>query len=182
MLKIQSPCCFFTESSTTLKHTFIRRKTSQTLKKYLDELLSLTKEPGNNSFYANIMRDFYLDHCNRRPLDELALREFKPDDVYHQTYDRIKASVYNELHSEDLSTLVKALGSGKKSWLTGSLSESGKLVVSRAGGSVVTVGLVVAQVGYEMFKNIHLWWTKKITGKQCAKNILDSLASIAGTS
>ena len=32
---------------------------------------------------------------------------------------------------------------------------------------------------YEAIKSIHQWWTGKISGSRCSKQILDTLASVA---
>ena len=46
--------------------------------------------------------------------------------------------------------------------------------------TITTVGLATANLGVGALKNIWRWWRGEITGKQCAKNVLDSIVSMGG--
>lgn len=47
-------------------------------------------------------------------------------------------------------------------------------------GKMVPVGLQAINLTFEAWNNLKLWWRGEISGKRCAKNIIDSLAGIAG--
>jgi hypothetical protein len=55
------------------------------------------------------------------------------------------------------------------------------LQVSRSpAGKMVSVGLLAVYLTIEAWNNLKLWWRGEISGKRCAKNIIDSLAGVAG--
>lgn len=44
----------------------------------------------------------------------------------------------------------------------------------------VQVGLVVTSLTLETYDSLNLWWKGEISGKRCAKNVIDSCASVVG--
>jgi hypothetical protein len=47
-------------------------------------------------------------------------------------------------------------------------------------GTKIACGLAAVALAYVVFKNIYRWYTGEISGKRCAKLILDSISSLAG--
>lgn len=45
---------------------------------------------------------------------------------------------------------------------------------------MVSVVLLSVYLTYEAWKNLKLWWRGEISGKSCAKSIVDNLAGVAG--
>jgi hypothetical protein len=45
---------------------------------------------------------------------------------------------------------------------------------------MVSVGLLAVYLTIEAWNNLKLWWRGEISGKRCAKSIIDSLAGVAG--
>ena len=44
----------------------------------------------------------------------------------------------------------------------------------------VQVGLIVTSLTLETYDSLNLWWKGEISGKRCAKNVIDSCASVVG--
>jgi hypothetical protein len=44
----------------------------------------------------------------------------------------------------------------------------------------ISLGLIAAFLSYETWKHLKLWWDDEISGEQCAKKIINSLAGVAG--
>eukprot|EP00794_Sanderia_malayensis_P004974 gene4974-5622_t len=51
-------------------------------------------------------------------------------------------------------------------------------LVNRSGGTVVMVTLASVYLTWEAYKNIRRWWNGEISGKRCAKCIIDSIAAV----
>ena len=47
-------------------------------------------------------------------------------------------------------------------------------------GNAISVGLLAVFLTYETWTNVKQWWKGEISGKLCAKNIIDSCAGLAG--
>lgn len=52
--------------------------------------------------------------------------------------------------------------------------------ISKGGGKVAAAALVVLYLSLEAYQSIKKWWNNEITGKRCAKNIVDALGSAGG--
>ena len=151
----------------------------EVLKPYLDQLIKDTKRAENDWFYANMMRDIYMAYeDNRAFIDENALREFEPDPIYEKTLNGV-AAAFHLIPSEQMGQFIVLLESLPKSWLLAPLTEAGK-VANKVGGKVVGITLVAVQLSYAVISNMWQWWNGEISGKRCSKNIIDSVASIAG--
>ena len=53
-------------------------------------------------------------------------------------------------------------------------------VFNKGGGAVVMVVLSAVYLSYQAVSNLRQWWRGEISGARCAKNIIDSLGSMAG--
>ncbi len=47
-------------------------------------------------------------------------------------------------------------------------------------GKYISVGLLAVFLTYDIWNNVKQWWNGQITGEQCAKNIINSFAGVAG--
>jgi hypothetical protein len=53
-------------------------------------------------------------------------------------------------------------------------------IVDHAGAKVVMVGLAGVCLSFEAIKNLYQWWGGQITGKRCAKNLVDATFMVGG--
>jgi len=88
-----------------------------------------------------------------------------------RAWDKIPKSTQKAI-AEMVSVIAK-----RQPWLTGVDEMVG--LVSKHGGSIVMVGLAVAQLSYEMYQSICRWLKGEISGKRCCKNILDAGTTLA---
>ncbi|CAF0816552.1 unnamed protein product [Adineta ricciae] len=68
---------------------------------------------------------------------------------------------------------------GEKSLIAVSVSQS----LTRAqvvAGKIIPIAIVAVQLSWEALKSIRLWWNGEISGKRCAKQIIDGSAAVLG--
>ena len=53
-------------------------------------------------------------------------------------------------------------------------------VIDKTSGTVVMVGLAAVYLIYKAYVHIKRWWKGEISGKRCAKSVVDELAAIVG--
>eukprot|EP00112_Aurelia_sp_Birch-Aquarium-sp1_P025354 Seg84.1 transcript_id=Seg84.1/GoldUCD/mRNA.D3Y31 product="DnaJ protein" protein_id=Seg84.1/GoldUCD/D3Y31 len=53
-------------------------------------------------------------------------------------------------------------------------------MVDKTGGTVVMVGLAAVHLFYKAYQHIKRWWAGEISGKRCAKSLIDDTAAIIG--
>ena len=145
---------------------------------YLDQVIADTKRAENNQEYARMFRDFYQRFVLKSPLPANALTENKLDAIYENALCGV-ISALSSMPPEDLSRFIEVCENGLKGYLLRPLGTSGRFV-KQAGSKVAAVSLVIAELGYEVVKNMLQWWRGQISGMRCAKNIIDSSASILG--
>lgn len=58
-------------------------------------------------------------------------------------------------------------------------STTSALTIVNRFGKLVPVSIIGIQMSYEIYCNIRMWWHDEISGKRCAKNIIDSGIGIA---
>ncbi len=54
------------------------------------------------------------------------------------------------------------------------------IVTASPYGKYISVGLLAVFLTYDIWNNVRRWWKGEITGEQCAKNIINSCAGVAG--
>jgi hypothetical protein len=86
------------------------------------------------------------------------------------------------LQDEVVKLLIQAAEAVGGSNVALSLSKSFESllkVTKSTSGKLVSVGLVAVYLTIEAWNQLQLWWNGEITGKRCAKNIIDSFAGLA---
>lgn len=73
--------------------------------------------------------------------------------------------------------LVRELGVGRVE--LNSMVDEIAMIASSQAARFVIVGLAAVYLAAEAFVSIYRWWNCEITGKRCAKNIIDSLGKTA---
>ena len=144
---------------------------------YLDQVIADTKKVENNQEYVRMLKSFYQRFVQEAtvPAEE---EESLSEDIDEKALSGVIIAV-SRMSAVELQVFLEVCESSLKTNALAPLVLSGQLV-KKVGGKVVGSILVVAQLGWAVFKNMRQWWRGEISGKRCSKNIIDSSASILG--
>ncbi len=95
-------------------------------------------------------------------------------------YNLLRA--FSKIPPESLGQVINLIETtcASSSILTSIANSSLTLFKSTKGSKMAHVALLSVYLTFEALKSIREWWKGEITGKRCAKQILDSIASVAG--
>lgn len=161
----------------TLRSTL---KSEQVFKKYAERLAEDTKRAENDENFRETMRLLYeqMMDASEDPL---------PADQ-HQGFDLVRLTDFNVASTTACAGLAKAWSLIPRPTQSQILHTLPRLiraplvtaadevvgVFSKSAGSVVIVGLAAVCLGWAAFWNVYRWWKGEISGKRCAKNVVDA--------
>ena len=149
----------------------------QILDEYINQLIIDIEKGRNCDKYAQMMEDFYQRFVLEVPVDKKEFKKYESNNTMEKAVIGV-ITVIKSLPREDLQMINQVLRTGTKRCATASKAVPGTLV-QRSGAAIAGV-LVVAQLLYDAGKVIKLWWIGEITGKRCAKNLLEISAATIG--
>jgi hypothetical protein len=150
---------------------------------YIERLTKDTKTAENNNEFYKVMSDMYKAFLEDGEGEfdpstfSLALQqsEAKPAStaaIVARTFAKISAS-----DQAAVLAVVKSLAY-EGSAVIPALNKA-VAVVNKVGGNVVLVTLSAIYVGWEAIKSLKQWWKGEISGKRCAKQVIDGTATFA---
>jgi hypothetical protein len=184
------------DNSSTLKYIQVLRSILNNEKafqnvvdKLVEETMKLKNDPNYLQMMASILENFL------KPYEKKNVGDGEQFDYQAalSNMDHMGATVpYNIVASLSkldpsaqrrvVQVMIKAANATVKNGLVvGIYNLNNLLRVMRSPAlKMVSVGLLAVYLTYEAWNNIKLWWRGEISGKRCAKSIIDSLAGAAG--
>ncbi len=164
------------------------------IEKYMKNVVEDTKKAAVDESYKKLINDLYkgfneakeqhpLSENWKTKVEEYAISvvddSMKDPKSYLALFSHITSAVAM-VPPENWPHLASSLEASAVARTTqlAKMAEYSVSGVKKYGTKVAVVTLTAAQLSWEAIKNIRLWWKGEITGKRCAKNIVDSLGSI----
>jgi hypothetical protein len=198
--KLVTLICFFADNDneSTTKYIQILRTVFNNEKAFegvVDKLVEDTTKLRDDPNYLRVMADIwnnYLEPNEKKNVGDgqrfdfqtiLSNRELIEATVSYNfiaTLSKLDPSAQERVVQLLINAAENTVGTDLA--LTLSQRFNNLLQVSRypAAGKMVSVGLLAVYLTIEVWNNLKLWWRGEISGKRCAKNIIDSLAIVAG--
>lgn len=147
---------------------------------YIERLKDDTKTAESNPAFYKVMADLYenfLEHDDGKfefQNFELALSQAQQVSTIAGM-----AKAISKLTPQGQTLIIETLSTiaGRSSQIV-SYTSKAMGVVNKVGGNVVLVTLCAIQLTYEAIKNLKQWWNGEISGKRCAKNLIDATFTV----
>lgn len=158
-------------------------RNDRAFRRFAQRLVDDTKTAENNPKFLKAMHDLYdksmIDSENPLPKDEG--QGFDLVRLAHKARAPCYAGAARYLIMVPPATQARIMAFLPRIINSRSLLASADEVIGlvNKSGSVVMVGLAAVYFGYEAIKSIYDWYNGNISGKRCAKNVIDAALTTA---